>query len=600
MKLYLSLLSRIFQYRAHFLLGLVFFLLYGLFSSLLISVVGPIFSFLFSLGSESNVELGSLFPVKVQELFFEGISFTIAKERLIAYFPVVLIALSVLKGATAYCQNYLMGVISQKIIRDLRNEIVSHLISSKKSLLDQHKVGSLISLVANDTIIIQNALVKTTGQFFRHLLLIVFYLSLVLWIDVKLTLFCFLVAPPIAFFISKIAGQIENYARLIQERLGDIVAYASEMMGGKYVIKAFAGEHQEVFKFNKYNSSIYQTYRKSIFVRTVFAPAMEFIALALFALMVIYLKVQVKDGSLDISGLFTFAAIMGAMFQPINGVSTIYVAIKESVGALTNYHKIIKNKDDIENEQGVCPQEPIKCIELNKLDYLSKDNHILNKITFDMADGLWLAIVGHSGSGKSTLVRMLFRLYENDQPGSIQINQQDIFKYSLEYIRRETAFVSQDVFLFQGSIDDNIRYGSDHLTEQAVKEVLEITQASFINNLPEGLNYNLEVGGANLSDGQRQRLVLARALLKNASVLILDEATSALDLETEKLVMERVVEYCRKHKMLLITIAHRLNTIKNADKIIVLENGELVGKGNHPELIDSCKVYQHYVESFNT
>ena len=416
MKIYLYLIGRIFQYKTEFIISILFLILFGFTSTILVTLVGPVFTFLFSLEKSEMIDVGSLLPVNIRSMLAlnnGGLQFS--KQLIILFLPLAIILLSLAKGISLYFQNYIMGGVSQKIIKDIRNEAFYHMIASKKSILDNYSVGSLTSMITNDTLLIQNALSKTVQQFIRYIITLILYLGMLVIIDPKLTMICLVLFPILGFFINKITCKIEYFSKLIQESLGRVASFISQAVKGIRVIKSYVGESRESEKFNDLNQGLYKVSLESIFVRTGFAPLMEFIAMVLFALSIYYALIQLKSGNMDPSGLLSFFALCGAMFRPFKEVSTVLVAVRESVGAMKNLFNFIHDESLLEFQQGHDLKENITKITYNNVNFAYKNQQVLNNIRCEIIRGERVAFVGHSGSGKTSLVRLLMRLYGQEK-----------------------------------------------------------------------------------------------------------------------------------------------------------------------------------------
>lgn len=597
MNSFINLLWRFTHYKNRLIIALLALAVFGVSSTLLVSFIGPVFSFLFNMENQASINILKLLPLSIQNVLPIDSPWAILSIRqLILIFPLALGFIALIKGVSGYFQNYLMATMSQMIVRDLRDDLFNHLIHLKKEFYEQNRIGMLVSMTTNDTNMIQDALVKVVGQLLRHLISIVLYLSMLIWIDIKLFAFFLIAMPFVWFLIGRVSQTIEIYVTQVQERLGDIIAYLAEMFRGFLVIVALGGRNREQDKFEIINRGLFHTAKKTILIRTAFAPLMEFIALGTFVIILIYLRFHLNQGRIDVAGMFTFIAISAALFKPIDRIATSIVNIKECSGALKNVFRTLEDNGMLENVGGIESDGPIEKIELVNLHFFRGRIPILQRINMTINRGEKIALVGSSGAGKSTLARLLLYLYPPEERHTFFVNGKPAADYSLAYLRKKIAFISQDVFVFAGSIAENLQYGSVNVSPSEQDQAIKMACAEFVYTMPGGIGYQINEDGSNLSNGQKQRIAIARAILRKAPILILDEATSALDVQTEKVLMRNIFEYARNSNLTLIIVAHRLYTIQNVDRIFVMESGEIIDQGCHEELLRGSLTYQSFLK----
>ena len=361
------------------------------------------------------------------------------------------------------------------------------------------------------------------------------------------------------------------------------------MFNNNEVIKANATEEYEVKRFSEENWRFFKLNMKNVYTSNIVSPLMEIIG-ALGIAAVIYMGgSEVYDGNMTVGEFTAFLTAVGLVFQPIRRVSSIYSKIQDAVVATERVFYILNLESKIKNGN-IELKEDIKSIEFDKVCLAYEDSVALSDINLNIIASENIALVGDSGGGKSTLINLLLRFYDVSE-GLIKINNIPISNYTQDSLRHHISLVSQRVYIFQDSLAANVAYGEDEIDEEKVLEALELADASsFVNELPNGIHTLMDESGSNLSGGQRQRIAIARAIYKHASVLLFDEATSALDNKSEKRIQDAIDNYAKDK--ITITIAHRLSTVKHADKILVLKKGKIVASGTHDELIKNSSEYK--------
>lgn len=568
----------------------------GLSSTALVVIAGPVIKFLFTLGQTATTNLAHLLPNHLQSFIPSDLQplLTTTRSTLLLVIPVTMVVIALIKNVGVYLQQYLMGRMGLAIGRDLRNYAFARILQSKIQFFDTTKTGVLISTIINDTQVIQTTITKTAQQFLTHTILTLSYLATMFIIDWKLTAWCLLILPPIGLIIQFSSSRIEGYAGEVQKQLGSVIASLAETISGFRLIKAYCAESVDAKKFARHNAMLYESCLKTIRIRTLFAPLMDFIALALFALAILYCRSQLQHQQSDPAGLFSFLALCGSLFRPINMLSTNWISIKESLGATKRVRALIAHKDSIESTEGIAHEGPFSTLRYENVSLTLAGSPVLKNINLSISGGQRIAFVGHSGAGKSCLVKLLLRFYDDTQAlQNITIDATPIANIRIASLRQHIAYVSQTPFLFKASIRDNIAYGCNHSTEGEIREVAAIAEASaFIDALPMGYDYVISPDANNLSGGQKQRLSLARALLCKRPILILDEFTSALDVETEARIVNNLNDYVRRHKMTTIIIAHRPSTLKGVDMIHVVSDGHIHASGNHKQLLEESRLFR--------
>ncbi len=486
----------------------------------------------------------------------------------------------------SYFRIYLFAIVTQKTLADLRQSTYRHLIKLPMHFFSERRVGELNSRIASDISLLQETLTTTIAELIRQVLTIFIGIALLSYISVKLTLLM-LGLVPVVILIAIIFGRfIKRLSKEAQEKVAESNTIVEETLQGITTVKAFANEFFENMRYRDKTNEIVGISLRGAKWRGAFA---SFIIFALFGSIVgviWYGVILVNENGLSIGDLFTFILYSVFVGASMGGLADLYSQLQKAIGATENLMEILdETPEDISDEQLTLLTRVNGDVSFDQVNFAypsRSDVQVLKSVSFSASHGEQIAIVGPSGAGKSTVTNLLLRFY-NPTSGSIKIDGKPIQDYSLSELRSHMSIVPQDVLLFGGTIKENIGYGKIGATDAEIMEAAKQANAHlFIDGFPE--KYETIVGerGIQLSGGQRQRIAIARAILKNPSILILDEATSALDSESEKLVQE-ALETLMKGRTSIV-IAHRLSTIRKADKILVLNEGQLVESGTHEEL----------------
>ncbi len=506
----------------------------------------------------------------------------------------VLITLAILMPALAifsFFRVYLFSLVTQGTLRDLRLAAFTHLVSSPISFFDKNKVGELTSRIATDTNMIEETLTTSIAEFIRQLIVVSFSVVIIFIYSTKLALIMLSVIPVVAIVAMIFGKYIKRLSRNAQDEAAKSNSVVEEALMGIKNLKAYTNEFFEINSYRKTVDEIKKLSMKSALWRGLF---IAFIMVVMFGAIVFIMwqgielvKLGEANGGISQSNFFQFLFLTVMLGTSIGSIPDLYSKIQKSLGATENLMKLMQETlEPVSTNKTVVAQQTLKGdIELKNVSfhYETRQNvQVLNNISLRINQGETVAIVGSSGSGKSTLASLLLGFYEVTA-GSILFDGKNKLDYDLSELRSNIAYVPQEVILFGGTIEENIRYGKPTATESEVIEAAKKANAhNFIEGFPEGYSTMVGDRGIQLSGGQKQRIAIARAVLKNPSILILDEATSALDSESEHLVQEALDNLMKNRTS--VVIAHRLSTIKNANQILVLQNGEIVEKGNHLEL----------------
>lgn len=513
----------------------------------------------------------------------------------IRLFPFVLIGLFLLRSIAGFVSTYGIAWVGRNIIKKIRKEMFAKLVHMPTKTYDFASSGELLSKLTYDTEQVAEAATKAITVLVRDGLTVIGLLGLMFYQSVILSLGLFIIGPIIAIFIKIMSVKFRDTSKHIQKSMGYITNVVEELIAGHRVVKIFGGENSEKKSFNYVNDNNKNRHLKLALIQGISIPLVQFIV-ALFLSLIIFFVTS--DEYLEVISVGTFMSFITAMiliFAPIKRLAEINVVLQRGIAASESIFNLLDSKSEEEVTDSSKQQsfkEDFSNINFNDISfsYYNNDNQVLKNINFKVPRGSNCAIVGKSGSGKSTLINLLPRFYDITN-GSLTIDEININSIPLKELRSMIAYVGQDLTLFNDSIKNNIAYGS--LESKSMQEIENAAKSAnaydFISKYEDGFETFVGDNGVLLSGGQRQRLAIARAILKDAPILLLDEATSSLDSESEKLIQKSLVELQKNRTT--IVIAHRLSTIENADQIMVLDQGRIVDRGKHDDLIKKDGIY---------
>ena len=497
-----------------------------------------------------------------------------------------IVAVFVLKGVGSYVSSYLMTYVGQRVVMDVRNTLYRHILGQSAGFFAHGATGRLISRINNDVGQVQQAVSETAGDLARESLALVGYAALLIYYDARLTLVCLTGAPLIIYPLVRLGQRVRRTTRRSQEALETLSHLGTEAFTGHRIVKAFGMEAHEATKFQRAGMHLFRTNMKVTAALSSLPPLMEVIGGLGMAAALWYGSQQIASGRLTQGQFASFLGALFLMYGPAKRLSRVNANLQQAIAAAERIFEILDTHTEVIEPPGASELPPFcHAIEFRDVSFGYDDSstRILRHVSFRVGAGEMVAIVGRSGAGKTTLVNLLPRFYDVSS-GQIFIDGADVRDVTVESLRRQIGIVTQDTVLFDDSIASNIGYGSPTATRMEVEAAARAANAhEFIAALPNGYDTAIGERGQRLSGGQRQRLAIARALLKNAPILVLDEATSALDTEAELLVQEALANLMMNRTSFVI--AHRLSTIRRADAIIVLERGRVVEIGRHDELL---------------
>ena len=506
--------------------------------------------------------------------------------------PIGIIVLYLIKGIAFYGQATLMAFIGQRIIFDIRNMIYNQLTAQSLSFFTHRKTGELLGRITYDITLLQGAVSTTVTSLMRDVMSIIFLLAVIFNSDWILALLSLIVFPIMVYPIVHFGQKMRQASYDGQVSMGKMSSLIEETVGGIRVVKAFGMEKYERSRFKTITEDFMTHQVKALKVQALSFPIMEFVAGLGIAGILLYGGIRVAEGEATAGGLMSFIVSLLLLYDPVRRLSRANNEIQQGLSAAERIFEILDAPIDVQDPEKYEVIKPFsKAIDFKDvcLTYPGVSKPVLSNINLTIQAGEVVALVGRSGAGKTTLANMVLR-FMDPSSGSIRIDGHDLRTFKQTDLRSQMSLVTQEIVLFNDSVLHNIAYGHDDIDREKVIAIAKIANAhEFIEKLENGYDTLVGERGVILSGGQRQRLSLARALLKNAPILVLDEATSSLDTESERLVQQAIDKLMQDRTVLVI--AHRLSTIRNADKIIVLDAGQIVQVGSHDTLLEQGGIY---------
>ncbi|MEW4981715.1 MAG: lipid A export permease/ATP-binding protein MsbA [Cycloclasticus sp.] len=509
----------------------------------------------------------------------------------IYWIPIASVAIVFVRGIGSFLGSYFIALVSNKIVHTLRCQLFDRYTLLPSHFFDNNNSGHLISRITYNVQQVTGAATDAVKIVAREGLTVIGLFGYLFYMNWKLSLIFIAIAPLIGMVVKVATQRFRSISKKIQTSMGDLTHVSSEMVIGNRVVKSFGGEPYEQERFHNASKYSFQQSMRMVKTSAIQTPLLQLIvSLALGVLIFLSLLLMADSTTGEFIAYITAA---GLIPKPIRQLSEVNSTIQKGIAAAESIFNVLD--ENIEKNTGTHTSQRVKGqLEFKNLNYSygSDEKQVLNDISFKLEAGKTVAIVGHSGSGKTTLANLIPRFYDH-QSGDILLDNVEINDYELSNLRTQIALVTQHVTLFNDTIEHNIAYGSLGIfsREDVINAATKAHAMEFIEQLPEGLDTLIGENGLKLSGGQRQRLAIARALLKDAPILILDEATSALDTESERKI-QKALETAMKDRTTLV-IAHRLSTIENADTILVMENGEIVESGAHQSLLSKNGLYSN-------
>ena len=540
-------------------------------------------------GSTSSIAW--LLDPAIKKLFIEK------DQTLIIIIPLLIIVAFTVKGSSLYFAKATMISVGEEIKKKLQVDMVKSLIKTDTQTIDKKHSGKFISNLTYDVSHITNLLSTAILTLFKDSLTLIGLLTVMFLQNWKLALVSIVMIPLASISAKTLGKRVGKVTTEAQQKSGYLTTYLVELFKNHKLIKIFQKEEYENLKANEHLEQLKNKNKKiqTVFVRL--SPIMESLTGIMIAFLIFYSGKLIMRGEVDINNFFSFLAAMMLAYQPVRSLSTLSMVINQGLSAASRILPIIDYKNLINDGLNAKPliisRGNILFENLN-FAYEMQEGKILKNINLEFQGGKMTSLVGHSGSGKSTILNLIPRFYDT-QSGDIKIDDQSLYKVTIKSLRKEISMVNQETTLFDDTIINNIKYANEHASDQEIYEVSKLSYCDeFIKNLPQKYETLIGENGVRLSGGEKQRLSIARAMLKKSSIILLDEATSSLDSETENKIQE-ALKVLTKNKTTIV-IAHRLSTILNSNNIYVIDSGNVVDSGKHEDLIKKSELYRSFYE----
>ncbi|MGK0307740.1 MAG: subfamily B ATP-binding cassette protein MsbA [Urechidicola sp.] len=581
------------KYRKFTILNILFNILYAIFNVLSVLAFIPVLGILFN--TDNTVIKVPLYTgirsvaAYAKESFYYFISQKIENEgaiEVLFFICLLTFSLFLFKNLFRYLASYVLVFLRNGIVKDLRDKLYHKIITLPLAYFSEKKKGDIIARMTIDVQEVEVSFLTSLEAIVREPLTVIISLTMMLILSVKLTLFVFVLLPVSGFIISSISKKLKANSLKAQKETGNFLSFIEETLTGLKIIKGFNAEKVIQEKFNTSTTKFRNLMSSVLHRKTLASPMSEFLGSATIIAILYYGgKLVLENNSpLKAEEFFGYIVLFYTVLNPIKAITTAYYNIQKGEASAERIMEVLNTENSIKDRPNAVLKDGfIDKIEFKNISFKYKDTFVLKDFSLTIHKGETVALVGQSGSGKSTLANLITRFYDVNK-GEVLIDNQNIKDVTKKSLRGLMGIVSQDSILFNDTISNNIKLGTQAATEEAILEAAKIANADeFIQNLPEKYETNIGDSGNTLSGGQKQRLSIARAVLKNPPIMILDEATSALDTESEQLVQTALEKMMQNRTSLVI--AHRLSTIQKADTIVVMKKGKIVEQGKHEELL---------------
>ena len=552
-------------------------------------IIAAFFSILVA-GSTSSIAW--LLDPAIEKIFVEK------DQTLIFIIPILIIIAFTTKGISLYLAKSTMIGVGEEVKKMLQQDMLKSFIQADTQFIENKHTGKYISNLTFDVSMITNLLTNALLNFFKDGLTLIGLLFVMFYQNWKLSLVAIIMIPLASAMARSLGKRIRKVTTEATEKSGLLTTYLIEIFKNHKLIKIFQKEEYENNRAKKYIDELKEKSKKIgiVFIRAT--PIMETLTGIMIAILIFYTGKLILRNEIDINNFFSFLAAMMLAYQPVRTLATLNIGINQGIAAAKRILPLVDNKNEIKDENNAEDLQLTKgTIKFKEVSFKYNQNiqgPVLKSLNLTIEGGKMTALVGHSGAGKSTIMNLIPRFYDCSD-GDIIIDESSIYKTKISSLRKNISLVSQDTTLFDDTIKNNIAYANQNVKEQDIFEAAKLSFAEeFINKLPNKYDTIIGENGVRLSGGEKQRLSIARAMLKDSKIILLDEATSSLDAETENKI-QKAINFLTKDRTTLV-IAHRLSTILNSDRIYVVDNGSIVDEGKHEDLIKNSKIYKNFYE----
>ncbi len=567
------------------LLFFCFSIFVAFFTYLFVNLVQPILDNMISYESQAAVQ-----KTRLMDYMFEHLS--ISQQDVYWFLPILVVVVIFGKGIFTFLSTLIMKAIGHRASKRLRDDLFEHLVYQSMDYFDQRSTGEIMSRVTSDVEKIQQAVSGSMGDFIREVFVLVALLIYIFYTDWRLAIVAFVIAPLAAIPLAVFSRKLKKRGKQSQAQMAGIYEQLYESITGSKIVKAFTMERFELKKFLEATQNFFKSSMRLARIESLSSPFMEFLGGAVGAF-VLYVGMQrITEGYISPGDFGSFVVAIFYSYTPIKRLSRANNVIQQGVASYERILDILESKPKIRDHPKAYPLPPVKGrVTFKNVSFsYNEARPVLHDVSFEINPTEMVAVVGLSGSGKTTIINLLSRFYEPTR-GSIHIDDIDVSEVTVASLRSQIGLVTQELILFNDSICNNIAYGLEEMPFERIEGAARAAMAhEFIRELPEAYDTKIGERGVLLSSGQRQRLAIARALLKNPPILILDEATSALDSESERLIQVAMTNVMKDRTT--VVIAHRLSTIRNADKILVVDRGKIIETGTHEDLCQMDGIYK--------
>ena len=518
-------------------------------------------------------------------------------QTLILIIPAFIILAFTTKGVSLYLAKVIMIGVAEDVKKNIQADMLKSLIKADTKLIENKHTGKFVSNLTFDVGMITNLVSTGLLNVTKDSLTLIGLLGVMFYQNWKLSIIALLMIPLASFFARSLGKRMGKASTEVQEKAGAVTTYLMEIFKNHKLIKIFQKENFEKERSDNYLNELKEKSKKTNIILVRASPIMETLTGIMIAILIFYSGKLIIKGELDVNNFFSFLAAMMLAYQPVRSLATLNIAINQSISASKRVLPLIDHKSSIIEKS---TDKDLKIDKANiefkdvSFKYETKNDSILNSVNIKINGSKMTSLVGHSGAGKSTILNLIPRFYDCDK-GDVRIDNQSIYEVKLSSLRKNISLVSQDVTLFDDTIKNNISYANLESTEEEIKKAAELSFSSeFIENLPNKYDTLIGENGVRLSGGEKQRISIARAMLKKSSIILLDEATSSLDAETESKI-QKALQLLIKNRTTIV-IAHRLSTILNSDTIYVIDKGSVVGSGSHKYLLENSDTYKNFYD----